>query len=123
MSLRTWAFALKRDAHVVWLAGRDARTPWHAKALALAVAAYAFSPIDLIPDFVPVLGYLDDLLLVPAGLWLALRLIPREILDEHRPAAEAAARRPVSWVGAAVIATLWIALSVVAVLAIVRALR
>jgi uncharacterized membrane protein YkvA (DUF1232 family) len=115
MSLRAWAFSLKRDAHAVWLAARDPRTPWYAKAVAIAVAAYALSPIDLIPDFVPVLGYLDDLILVPAGLWLALRLIPKEVLAEHRAAAEEAARRPVSKVGAAVVIIAWIAFTAVAV--------
>ena len=71
---RNRLLALKREALVVWLAGRDLRTPWLCRLVALAVAAYAFSPIDLIPDFIPVLGLLDDLLLVPAGVWLALRL-------------------------------------------------
>lgn len=86
------------------------------------MAAYAFSPIDLIPDFVPVLGYLDDLLLVPIGLWLALRLIPPEVLAEHRAAAEAAADRPVSrWAAAAVI-LVWIAFAAIAALAVGRAL-
>ena len=98
--LRGWARALKRDAHAVWLSSRDPRTPWHAKAVAVLVAAYAFSPIDLIPDFIPVLGYLDDLILVPAGLWLAIRLIPPHVLAEHRATAEAAADNPVSrWAG------------------------
>ena len=115
MSLRAWAFALKRDAHAVWLAARDPRTPWYAKAVAIAVAAYAFSPIDLIPDFVPVLGYLDDLILVPAGLWLALKLIPDEVLAEHRTAAEEAARRPVSKVAAAAVVAMWIAVTALAV--------
>jgi uncharacterized membrane protein YkvA (DUF1232 family) len=123
MSLRTWARALKRDAHVVWLAARDARTPWYAKAVALTVAAYALSPIDLIPDFVPVLGYLDDLILVPLGLWLALRLIPPAVLADHRAAAEAAADRPVSRVAAACVILAWIVVSVVIGLAIIARLR
>lgn len=122
MSLRDWAFALRRDAHVVWLAARDPRTPRLAKALGLAVAAYAFSPIDLIPDFVPVLGLLDDLILVPAGLWLVLKLVPQEVLADHRAAAEAAARRPVSRVAAAVIVVLWIVVLALAGLAAARAL-
>ena len=121
-SLRSWARALKRDAHAVWLAARDPRTPWYAKAVALAVAAYAFSPIDLIPDFVPVLGYLDDLILVPAGLWLALKLVPADVLAEHRAAAEAAADRPVSRVAATAVVLAWIAFAVLAALALVRAL-
>ena len=107
MGLRAWARALKRDAHAVWLAARDPRTPWYAKALAFAVAAYAFSPIDLIPDFIPVLGLLDDLILVPAGLWLAVRLIPAEVLAEHRAAADAASDNPVSRFAGHVIQVVW----------------
>src|SRR6478672_6134290 len=82
--LRQWARALKRDVHAVYLAARDPRTPWYVKALALAVAAYALSPIDLIPDFIPVLGYVDDLLIVPLGIALATKLIPSGVLEEHR---------------------------------------
>ena len=106
-ALRRWAVSLKRDAHAIWLAGRDPRTPLGVKALALGVAAYAFSPIDLIPDFIPVLGYLDDLILVPLGLWLVIRLIPKEVMDTHRAAAEAAARRPVSKGAAIVVILVW----------------
>jgi hypothetical protein len=73
---KTWAQAAKRDAHAVWLAARHPGTPWYVKALAVAVAAYALSPIDLIPDFVPVLGYLDDLVIVPLGILLVRRLVP-----------------------------------------------
>ena len=112
MSLKAWAFALNRDAHAVWLCARDPRTPWYAKAVALSVAAYAFSPIDLIPDFVPVLGYLDDLILVPAGLWLALKLIPADVLAEHRAEAEALARRPVSKTAAVAVVVVWVAVTV-----------
>src|SRR4029078_6705139 len=74
----------KRDAHALYLAARDPRVPWYAKAIAIAVAAYALSPIDLIPDFVPVLGYLDDVIIVPAGIALVIRLIPPPIMAEHR---------------------------------------
>ncbi len=122
MNLRAWAKALKRDAHAVWLAARDPRTPWCARALAIAVAAYALSPIDLIPDFIPVLGYLDDLILVPVGLWLVLKLIPAEVLADHRAAAEAAAR-PVSRGALIGIVAVWIAVTAIAALAIVRAVR
>lgn len=122
-NLRAWAKALKRDAHAVWLAARDPRTPWYARALAIAVAAYALSPIDLIPDFIPVLGYLDDLILVPVGLWLVLKLIPAEVLADHRAAAEAAAARPVSRAALIGIVAVWIAVTVIAALAIVRAVR
>jgi uncharacterized membrane protein YkvA (DUF1232 family) len=82
--------------------------PWYAKALALAVTAYALSPLDLIPDFIPVLGYLDDLIIVPAGIWLVITLIPPAIVDEHRKLAEAARDQPVSLPGAAAIVTLWL---------------
>jgi uncharacterized membrane protein YkvA (DUF1232 family) len=105
--LRDWARALKRMALALWIATRDARTPLLAKFVALATSAYAFSPIDLIPDFVPVLGLLDDLLLVPAGLWLAMRSIPPALMDEFRRAA-AAADRPVSRLAAAVILAVWV---------------
>ena len=123
MDLKAWARSLKRDTHAVWLAARDPRTPWYVKALALAVARYALSPIDLIPDFIPVLGYLDDLLLVPAGLWLVLRMIPPDALAAHRATAEAAADRPVSKAAAAVVIGLWIAVALIGGLALVRVLR
>ena len=103
------ARAVRRDAHALYLAGRDPRVPWYAKALALAVAAYAFSPIDLIPDFIPVLGYLDDLILLPLGIMLVIRLIPPEIMAEHRELATAAMDRPVSRTAARVIVGIWVA--------------
>ena len=123
MRLKAWARSLKRDAHAVGLAARDPRTPWYAKALAFAVAGYALSPIDLIPDFIPILGYLDDLILVPVGVWLVLSLIPPEVLAEHRAAAEAAADRPMSRVGATFIVGVWIAVAVIGGLALIHALR
>jgi uncharacterized membrane protein YkvA (DUF1232 family) len=106
--LKTWARAVKRDVMALWLAARDRRTPLAAKLLAAAVAAYALSPIDLIPDFIPVLGYLDDLLIVPAGIWLAVRLIPAGLLEEFRAAA-LARERPRSLVGAVVVVVVWLA--------------
>jgi uncharacterized membrane protein YkvA (DUF1232 family) len=106
---KRWARGLKRDAHAVLLAARHRNTPWPVKALAIAVAAYALSPIDLIPDFIPVLGYLDDLLIVPLGLMLVLRLLPPAVLAECRAAAEAAGARPRSRAGAAAIILLWLA--------------
>jgi uncharacterized membrane protein YkvA (DUF1232 family) len=107
---------LKREAYVVYLACRDPRTPWYAKLLAVAILAYVFSPIDLIPDFVPLLGSLDDLVLVPLGVALLLRLIPPAVLADCRLRAEALAERgrPMRLVGAAVIVGLWLA-AVVAV--------
>ena len=99
---------LKRDVVAIAFAVRDPRVPWYAKAVGACVVAYALSPIDLIPDFVPVLGYLDDLVLVPLGLLLVLRLIPADILAEHRVAAAAVVERPVSRTGAAVVIVIWV---------------
>jgi len=107
--LKSWARALKRDVVALWLAARDSRTPFGAKLVAGAVAAYALSPIDLIPDFIPLLGYLDDLLLVPVGIWLAVRMIPPELLAEFRAAA-GARDRPRSLAGAIFIGVLWVSL-------------
>jgi len=83
--LRNWAKGVKRDIVALFLAARDPRTPWYAKAAAGLVAAYALSPTDLIPDFIPVLGYLDDLVLVPLGIWIVVMLIPVELMREFRP--------------------------------------
>ena len=107
--LKERAGRLKHDTLALYLAARHPDTPWFAKALAAGVAAYALSPIDLIPDAVPVLGLLDDLVIVPLGIWLAIRLVPPSIMAECR--AEAARRegRPVSRAGAAVIIALWLA--------------
>ena len=102
--------ALKLEVIALWLAARDRRVPWYAKALAGAVAAYALSPIDLIPDFIPVLGWLDDLLIVSGGLWLAGRMIPPELMAEFRERAAAEAR-PSSYVAAGLIIGLWLALA------------
>jgi uncharacterized membrane protein YkvA (DUF1232 family) len=106
---RDWARSIKRDIVAVWIAARDPRVPWYAKALAAAVAAYALSPIDLIPDFIPVLGYLDDLLIVPAGILLTVRLIPAELMVEFREEADRRIGLPTSRAGAAVIALVWVA--------------
>ena len=98
---------IKRDALAVWLAARDPRVPWYVKALCAAIAAYALSPIDLIPDFIPVLGYLDDLILLPLAIMLVVRLLPAELMAEFRATAESRVERPVSRVAAAVIIALW----------------
>ena len=112
-SLRKWARGLRQQTLVVYHAARDPRTPWYVRALAFAVAAYALSPIDLIPDFIPVLGYLDDLIVVPLGLMLVLRLTPREVLAASRIKAEEATDRPVSRGMAAVVVGIWIFVAVV----------
>lgn len=102
------------EAHAAWLAARDPRVPWLARLLAIAVAAYALSPIDLIPDFIPVLGWLDDLLIVPLGLWVVRRLIPDPLWAELHAAAETASTRPSSRTGMAFILLLWAGLLYIA---------
>ena len=104
---RQWAREIKRDVLAIWIAARDPRVPWYAKLLAAVVAGYALSPIDLIPDFIPVLGYLDDVIIVPAGIILTVRLIPPELMAEFRAEAVRRVGRPSSGVAAAVVA-LWI---------------
>jgi uncharacterized membrane protein YkvA (DUF1232 family) len=105
--LKQWARIIKRDVHAVYLAARDPRTPWYAKLLAACVAGYALSPIDLIPDFIPVLGYLDDVLIVPLGILAVMKLVPAEVMAESRAAAARAAERPVSRRAAVVVAVIW----------------
>lgn len=107
--LQSRARALKEEAYVVYLASRDPRTPWYAKALIFFVIAHTFSPIDLIPDFIPILGYLDDLIVTPGGLWLAIQLIPPEALEEaRREVAGRSGVRGAGRVGAAVVILVWI---------------
>ena len=107
-NLKEWSRIINRDVHAIYLASRDSRVPWHAKALGIAVAAYALSPIDLIPDFIPVLGYLDDLIIVPLGIALVVRLIPTEVMTELRARTAAAQNHPVSLAGAAAVVTTWL---------------
>lgn len=113
LTLGAWARTLKRDVVALWLAARDPRVPWYAKAVAGAVAAYALSPIDLIPDFVPVIGYVDDLLIVPLGIWVAVRLVPADLMQEFRQEAARREGRPKSYAAAALIAAIWIAAAAV----------
>jgi uncharacterized membrane protein YkvA (DUF1232 family) len=112
---KTWARAIKRDVVVLWLAARDRRVPWHAKTVAAMVAGYALSPVDLIPDFIPVLGYLDDLIIVPLGTIAALKLIPPDILAELRARAAERIALPASRAGMAVIVLVWILLALAVV--------
>ena len=105
---REWARRVRRDVRALWIAARDRRTPWYAKLLAGAVVAYALSPIDLIPDFVPVLGYLDDLILLPLGILLAVRLVPKPLMQEYRAAAARLEDRRASKAGLAVIVAIWL---------------
>lgn len=106
---KRWARLLKRDAVALYLAARSSRTPWFARLMATCVAAYALSPIDLIPDFIPVLGYLDDLLIVPAGIWLVIRLMPPELMAEFRDEATRIAGRPKSMSGVLFVMAIWLA--------------
>ena len=109
--VKAWARRIKHDVVAVHHAARDRRTPRAVRLLALLVAAYALSPIDLIPDFVPVLGYLDDLLLVPLGLWLVIRLLPPDVLADARRRAAATLARPLSLAAGVAIGMLWVALA------------
>lgn len=99
---------LRIDVHAAWLAARDRRTPWYARAFGLFITAYALSPLDLIPDFIPVLGLLDDALLIPLGLWLFTRMLPPGLFDECRAEAERVSQQPRSWVGALIVVCLWL---------------
>ncbi len=110
--IKTWARALKRDIAALYIAAHDSRTPWTARAIALAVTLYALSPIDLIPDFIPVIGYLDDLIIVPLGIWLVIRLIPPDLMQVYREAASGGDTLPVSWTGAALVGLVWLGLAV-----------
>lgn len=111
--LKEWARRLKSELVALWFCARHPRTPFAAKALAAAVVAYAFSPIDLIPDFIPVLGYLDDLILLPIGVWIVLKLVPPDVMLECRNQAarwlDEKNTRPRSYLGAAFIFALWLA--------------
>ena len=113
--LERWARKLKVEIYALYLAYRDPRVPWYARVFAALVVGYAFSPIDLIPDVIPVLGYLDDLLIVPLGIALAIRMIPPSVLAECREEARNAKDRPVNKVAAVVVVAIWIALAALAV--------
>ena len=110
-AIKTWAKRLKRDGFALALAIRDPRTPWLAKALAVATVAYAVSPIDLIPDFIPVLGFVDDAILLPAMIWLAIKLIPAEVMVDCRARVDAklAASQALKRAGLIAVITIWIA--------------
>ncbi len=115
---------LKAETYALYLAYRDPRTPWYARVFAACVVGYAFSPIDLIPDPIPVLGYLDDLILVPLGIALAIKMIPPPVLAECRQQAQALMEegKPVNWAAAVVIIAIWLLLAAVVILVVVRAI-
>ena len=110
VQLKEWARKLKRELYVLYFAYKDDRTPWYAKLFAALVVAYAFSPIDLIPDFIPVLGYLDDVILVPLGIMIALKLMPNIVIEENRLKAEELMKngKPKNWIAATMIILIWI---------------
>lgn len=121
---RQRARTLKQETYALYLAYRDPRVPWYAKVWAACVVAYAFSPLDLIPDFIPVLGYLDDLILVPAGIALALRMIPAEVMADSRTKAREALAgdRPRNWLAGVAIVGIWLFLAAMAIVVAVRVL-
>jgi uncharacterized membrane protein YkvA (DUF1232 family) len=124
-SWKRQASQLKVETYAIWLAYKDPRVPWYARAFAACVVAYAFSPIDLIPDPIPILGYVDDLVLIPLGVILALRMIPPEVMAECRQRAETAMSegKPTDWRAAAAVVTVWVILALLAIVVLVRAVK
>ena len=116
---------LKTETYAIYLAYKDPRTPWYARLFAAGVVGYAFSPIDLIPDHIPIVGYLDDLVLVPLGIAIALKMIPSSVMTECRDKAQAAMDQGKSsnWVAAAIIVAIWLFLAALAIVVIVRAIQ
>lgn len=123
--LKDRAVTLKRETIALSIAARDPRVPWYAKALMVLVLAYAFSPIDLIPDFVPVLGYLDDLVIIPLGILLTVKMVPPQVMiDAHKQVDELSHQgKPVSRIGAIIIITVWVIIAALIIGFIVKALR
>ena len=123
--LKEWARSLKTELYALYLAYRDPRVPWYARILAVCVVGYAFSPIDLIPDPIPILGYLDDLIIVPVGIWLTVKLIPRDLLVECRERAnhEMQKGKPTNWIAAGLIIGIWILLVVLIAVILLRVVR
>lgn len=108
--MKKWAKNLKKQLLLLYSAYRDERVPWYAKLFTMLVVAYAFSPIDLIPDFIPILGYLDDLILVPLGVYLALKLIPEDVLEDYKKKIEerSTTNKPKNWIAGCIIIGIWI---------------
>ncbi|MBD2307240.1 DUF1232 domain-containing protein [Chroococcidiopsis sp. FACHB-1243] len=123
--LKQQARYLKAELYALYLAYRDPRVPWYAKIFVACVVGYAFSPIDLIPDPIPLLGYLDDLILVPLGIALAIRMIPANVMAEYRQQARLnqQRRKPTNWVAAGVIVSIWLLFAMLAVFLVMRAIR
>ncbi len=123
--IKQWARRLKTELYALYLAYRDPRVPWYARVVAACVVGYAFSPIDLIPDPIPVIGYLDDLIIVPAGIWLALKLIPRQVMSECRERArlEAPAQKLTNWTAAVIVVGIWLVLAAAAIVLVLRVME
>jgi len=117
---RQHAKKLKREVYALYFAYRDPRVPWFAKVFIACIVAYAFSPVDLIPDFIPVLGYLDDLVIIPLAVTLALKMIPQYVLDQSREKADALQGKPKNWIAAVVFIAIWIALALIAIKCLVN---
>jgi len=124
-SLKQWAKRLKTETYALYLAYKDPRVPWYARVFAACVVGYALSPIDLIPDFIPVIGYLDDLLIVPLGIVLARRMIPQPVMAECRERAQVAMSegRPTNWLAAAVIIAVWLMLASSVIMVVVQVIK
>ncbi len=120
--LKRWAGRLKVEVYALYLAYRDPRVPLYARIFAACVVGYAFSPIDLIPDMIPILGYLDDLIVIPLGVAIAIRMIPAEVLEECREKSRSVQDRPVNRVAAVVVVAVWVALAVLSVFLAMRVL-
>jgi uncharacterized membrane protein YkvA (DUF1232 family) len=123
--LKQWARDLKTELYALYLACRDSRAPWYARLLAICVVGYAYSPIDLIPDPIPVLGYLDDLIIVPIGIWLVLKMMPKDVMTECREKARNRIEngKPVNWVAAGAIITIWLLLAGLSIFFLMRLVK
>ncbi len=119
-TLKQRAHLLKRETYAIFLACKDPRVPWYAKLLAGGVVAYAFSPIDLIPDPIPVLGYLDDLIIVPLGIALVLKMIPPQVMADCRAQAALQHDKPTNWIAAITIVAIWLLLAALGVVVVLR---
>jgi uncharacterized membrane protein YkvA (DUF1232 family) len=120
--IKTWARSLKRQIFILYFACKDERVPWHAKVFTACVVAYAFSPIDIIPDFTPILGYLDDVILVPIGIMIALKMIPKSVLTDCEVKAEEMMKngKPKNWIAGSLIVMIWVLIIIWAIIYIYR---
>ncbi|MEE3954512.1 YkvA family protein [Peribacillus frigoritolerans] len=120
--IKTWARSLKRHIFILYFACKDERVPWHAKVFTACVVAYAFSPIDIIPDFIPILGYLDDVILVPIGIMIALKMIPKSVLTDCEDKAEEMMKngKPKNWIVGSLIVMIWVLIIIWAIIYIYR---